>query len=363
MDMVRCHRVGVQLQQAAMQWRQAMNISLRFTTYCAGRVAYWWGVCALVLAFSATCQAEGPRFPEIHLSDVRRLPPVPLAEKLAETIIDTFSEHPAESEEPPLELMPEELSPFRRALDSPGGEFWEVEELSPLEAAIEDIPEIPPPTKIWSGRIELGFNGASGNSDLSNLRAAGKLRRETNLTIFTFDINYNSGTNRGKRTEDQLLADSRLERIFLQSRWSGFIHSSVDNDPFTAYHSRFTADAGTSYSLIRGERAQLKIRMGWGAMRELQGPNAAEWVPEGSYGYEFSKKLWARQKFTAKTDAFFDLRDYTDYRMRTDAGWESKIDQSGHLSVRLSSIHRYDSTPGDRKPSDLTYSAQIVWDF
>ncbi len=332
------------------------------------RLAWVGGVVSLLAFAISAAKADGPvfpalHFPEIHLSDVRRLPAVPLAEKLAVSIIDTFSEKAPESVEPPLELLPEELSPFRKALDSPAGESWEIEEISPLEEAIDKLPEFEPPEKIWSGRIELGFNGSAGNSELTNLRAAARLRRETKVTTFTFDWNYNSATNTGKQTEDQMLFDSRFERVFLQTRWSSFIHGSGDYDTFTAYDLRLTTDAGASYNLLRDDRTKLKLRFGWGVMKEIGGPDEKQWVPEGSYGYEFSKKLWDRQKLTAKTDAFFDLRDYSDYRMRTDAGWESKIDQNGHLSIRLSGIHRYDSTPGNKKPSDLTYSAQLVWDF
>lgn len=326
-----------------------------------GLVVYCW---ALALAPPAVAQVPLP-LPD--LSSVRRLPPLPLAERLAEELAENLIDHlrpeqPGEPQEPPLELLPEEQSPFRKALELPAGEPLEIEELSPLELSIGELPDLPPPPKIWSGRIQLGLNGSSGNSEQTSLRATANLKRETDRSVFTFDTVYTVAVANGEVNEDQLLLESRLERSFLETRWSGFIHGTTEYDAFTEYEMRVTGDGGVAYKLIRNERTQLQLRIGWGAMKEV-GPPDAVWVPEGSYGYEFSHQLWDRHKLSAKTDIYFDMGDYGNYRARSDAGWEMKIDSDGHLSFRLSGIHRYDSTPGDKRPSDLTYAALVVWDF
>lgn len=317
-------------------------------------LAWWW-----VLALASQAVAQLP-VPDLGL--VRRLPPVPLAEKLADNLIDTLRPEEDEEPAPPLELMPEEQSPFRKALDLPAGEPLDIDEPSPLEIAIEELPDLPEHPKIWSGRIQLGLNGATGNSEQSDLRVTGNIKRETDRSKFVFDAVYTMGTSNGEIDEDQLLLESRFERSFSTTRWYGFVHGTTEYDAFTDWEMRVTGDGGISYKLIRNERTQLQLRIGWGAMKEI-GPPDAVWVPEGSYGYEFSHKMWKRHKLTAKTDVYFDMGNYGNYRARSDAGWEMKIDNEGHLSFRLSGIHRYDSTPGDSKPSDLTYAALLVWDF
>jgi len=319
----------------------------------------WW---MLALASPAVAQLPLPDLSMPDLGLVRRLPPVPLAEKLADNLIGTLRPEEEQPGEPPLELMPEDQSPFRKALDLPAGEPLDIDEPSPLEIAVDDLPELPKPPKIWSGRIQLGLNGTSGNSEQSDLRLAGNIKRETDRSVFKFDSVYTMGTANGEIDEDQLLLESRYEHSFAMTRWYGFIHGTTEYDAFTDWELRVTGDGGISYKLIRNEKTQLQLRIGWGAMKEI-GPPDAEWVPEGSYGYEFSHQMWKRHKLTAKTDIYFDMGNYSNYRARSDAGWEMKIDQEGHLSFRLSGIHRYDSTPGTSKPSDLTYAALLVWDF
>src|SRR5690606_34895661 len=93
-------------------------------------LAWWW---VLALASQAVAQ-----LPVRDLGLVRRVPPVPLAEKLADNLIDTLRPEEDEEPTPPLELMPEEQSPFRKALDLPAGEPLDIDEPSPLEIAIEE---------------------------------------------------------------------------------------------------------------------------------------------------------------------------------------------------------------------------------
>jgi hypothetical protein len=80
-------------------------------------------------------------------------------------------------------------------------------------------------------------------------------------------------------------------------------------------------------------------------------------------GASFEHRLTRRQKLIASSDFYPDLGDIQDYRVRSNAAWEVKIDPPARLSLRIGAIDRFDSSPNGKKKNDLDYSTLIVWEF
>jgi putative salt-induced outer membrane protein YdiY len=216
--------------------------------------------------------------------------------------------------------------------------------------------------KLWEGRVELGLNGSDGNSERFATRYGAKIKRQTRRTTFTADLLYSTSYANGAKNEDKLLTESRTEWRLWDTPWHYFAHGTTEYDQFTAFGIRLTGDTGLGYQYIDTGITQFKWRVGVGFSQELDSPDES-FTPEGVVGASFEHRLTRRQKLIASSDFYPDLGDIQDYRVRSNAAWEVKIDPPARLSLRIGAIDRFDSSPNGKKKNDLDYSTLIVWEF
>jgi hypothetical protein len=95
---------------------------------------------------------------------------------------------------------------------------------------------------------------------------------------------------------------------------------------------------------------------------EVGGPEDA-WSPELLFGGEFKHKFNATHSVSGKVDFYPTITDFGDYRLNSQAAWEIALSKAWGLSLKLSVIDRYDSTPEGAKANDLDYSTLILWTF
>jgi hypothetical protein len=48
-------------------------------------------------------------------------------------------------------------------------------------------------------------------------------------------------------------------------------------------------------------------------------------------------------------------------RINSKAGWELLLDEEMNLSLKLTVLDRYDSTPNRAEPNDIDYAAMLLW--
>jgi putative salt-induced outer membrane protein YdiY len=305
--------------------------------------AQWWGL-ALVLwsAVAAAQQAAmvptAPEFPGVQLpADGAAMFPLP----------PTVPVPPAvDTQAPPPIPIPSAVPPQ-----------------TPLTEPVVAAPaEVKPPPKVWEGSLELGLNGAEGNSQTFNLRGGGKLKRKTEANVFTNELDYRKDSADSVDTANKAFLESRWEHLFGQSPWTWFAHLTFDYDEFQAWDTRLAGDTGFGYRLLKSDVTQLTARLGGGASREFGGTDE-ETKPEGVFGLEFEQKLNSRHKITASAEYRPDVSDFADYRLVSKAGWEILLDEALHLSMKLGVADRYDSSPEGRKPNDLDYSLVLLMSF
>jgi putative salt-induced outer membrane protein YdiY len=216
--------------------------------------------------------------------------------------------------------------------------------------------------KLWGGSFELGLDGTEGNSQTLNFRFGFDAKRSAPESVLTLDLDYRKNTSEAEETAHRAFLDWRYERLFPESLWTCFVHGSVDYDEFKAFDLRVTADLGVGYHLMKTETTSLVARGGGGFSHEIGGADKS-YVPEAVFGLDFEHQLNQRQKLTFSTEYTPDVTDIGDFRLTSRAGWEVLIDQEMNLSLKLSVLDRYDSTPGGAKPNDLDYSAVLLWRF
>jgi putative salt-induced outer membrane protein YdiY len=218
------------------------------------------------------------------------------------------------------------------------------------------------PLKLWSGRVELGLNGADGNSQNLNTRSSGELVRKTPRNELTFNVTHNFARSESTRTADKLLYDTRFEKLFQASCWLAFVHNSVEYDDFQAFDSRVGFDGGIGYQCMKTDTTSLRGRVGAGASREYGVPGS-RYIPEGNLSCDFEHKLSPGHKLVLKSEYLPNLEEFEEFRAKNDLAIETGLDLLGPMSLKMGVVDQYDSTPNGKKHNDVQYTAQVVWDF
>jgi putative salt-induced outer membrane protein YdiY len=282
--------------------------------------------------------------PELFHPDVRRLPAVEVLPLPG-------------GETPPL--------PNGEALPLPSGEILPSADgaAEPAAPPPEDLPGQPETAvKLWEGGFELGLDGTEGNSQTLNFRLGFDAKRTAPQSVVTLDLDYRKNTTEAQETAHRAFLDWRYERLFPESPWTCFVHGTVDYDELKMFDVRVTADAGLGYQLIKTESTSLAARAGGGFSHEI-GSTDEDYVPEAVFGLDFEHQLNERQKLTVAVEYTPDVTDLGDFRLTARAGWEVLMSEQMNLSLKLSVLDRYDSTPAGAKPNDLDYAAVLLWKF
>lgn len=215
---------------------------------------------------------------------------------------------------------------------------------------------------LWEGNVELGMSGSHGNSETFDYMIGLDAKRETEEHILDFDLRYDRKTADSLETAHRLFSEVRWELLFEDTSWTWFFHETTDYDEFKAYDLRLSYDTGLGRCLIKNDDTSLLARAGAGFSHEIGSPDE-ELVPEAVFGLQFSHKLNERQKVSGSSEYSPDVTDFLDYRLKSKASWEVLLDEETNLSLKVSILDRYDSTPYGKKPNDLDYTLTLLWKF
>ncbi len=217
-------------------------------------------------------------------------------------------------------------------------------------------------SKGWENHAEFGLDGSSGNADTLAIQTGLEMKRKTKKYTFALDFDYRQASASNVTTEDNGRLNLDYDRLFNDSPWTLFGKFGMEFDEFKSFDLRLNMNGGLGYYWIRNDKTNIVTRFGAGASKEIGSPDD-DWVPEAVFGFEADHQLSARQKVKAKIDYFPAWDDFSNYRLVTDLAWETLIDSSENLSLRLSLTDRYDSTPQGAKPNDFYYSALLLYKF
>lgn len=298
-----------------------------------------WLLWPQVAAAQDTRYATYPESNVLHVPPLEKLPAV---QPTPQPVVPPASVPPANSLTP---LLPMPAYP-------PGEQVI----VAPQPAAL------PPPVKLWEGNIELGLSGSAGNSETMSFRFATHLERDTQDRIATADLLYRKTHADGTETANNLLGEGRHEWILGSSNWTYFVHGTAEYDEFRAFDLRLAGDTGLGHYFIRNDITELQTRGGAGVSHEIGGPDDS-YVPEAVAGLTVKHKLSDRQRFLLTSDYYGDWTDFNDFRINSQMAWELLLDEAMNLSLKLSVLDRYDSTPNGAKHNDIDYAATMLWAF
>jgi putative salt-induced outer membrane protein YdiY len=256
----------------------------------------------------------------------------------------------------------------RTDLYAPASFTYAVAPEPPPEAPEQDPPsDLPPPGpsffRGWTGSIEAGLNGSTGNSETLNLRGALSLNRDSTRMKTTFASYYAYGTSDGRKNRSRGELALRNDWKIVTSPWRVFATAKAEYDEFQDWTWRLSGIVGVGYAIIADERTNLIARLGLGGSREIGG-RENDLVPELNLGADFDHRLTERQKIFAGMDFYPSLKDTADYRVVGRAGWEVLVDPEVNMTLKVGVENRYDSTPGPgRRKNDVDYYMLLGWKF
>lgn len=212
----------------------------------------------------------------------------------------------------------------------------------------------------WDAGVELGMNGATGNSESFSMQVGANAKRETDEDSLAVDLLYAKSSADSVETQNNAYLKGRYDHNVGDSPWTLFGVGTLTYDEFRAFDLRLAANGGVGYDLVRTDEVTVRGRFGGGASREFGGPED-QTVPEAVYGADYEHELTKRQKLRIQADYYPSWENYNDYRLVTDASWEILLDEETNLHLKISLIDRYDSTPNGSKPNDLNYAVLLLW--
>ena len=227
------------------------------------------------------------------------------------------------------------------------------------------LPAVVPPPKIWSGGAEAGVNGATGNSELFNMRVGVNATRKAADNIFASDFLYTFTRTNGTTTQQQAILNARDEVLFAGTPWSMFASTNIEYDELRAYRFLVGVYGGVGYTIRDDEQFTWRVRGGAGAVRQIGSDGtASRWVPEALFGTDFTWRLDDRQSVVGSVDYYPRIDDWTQFRVRARVAYQIVLDKATCTTLRLGVQDRYDSNPGGTaRRNDLNYYATLGFTF
>jgi len=213
----------------------------------------------------------------------------------------------------------------------------------------------------WEGSFEVGINGQAGNTEALSYLMGFDLSRTSPLSESQILFDYALATTNGLQTQNFGLLTVNWDRVFIEgSPWSVYSKSRLLFDEFRPFDRRWSTNGGIGYKWLDNEAGLFRTRFGTGVSREFGGLNK-RWVPEAAFGLDWKRQLGAFQKINASIDYFPDWDNFDDFRMVSDIGWELLLNPASNMSLKLSILDTYDSTPDGARPNDINYGLLLLW--
>lgn len=216
----------------------------------------------------------------------------------------------------------------------------------------------------WEKSVDVGINGASGNSENLNLRILLGAERNTDKMETSLSALYRLTTSDGDETENRFRFDIRNDWLPPEGskiRW--WAQGSYEFDEFQEWDSRVSGAAGIGYEFIKNDKHTLVGRLGFGGSQTFGDMNE-DFRPEAVAGLDYTWNIKDGQQFTAGTEVFLDVSETENFRANSYAQYEVLLDAESNLTFKTGIAHRYDSEPGaTAERSDVEYYASMGWKF
>ncbi|MET0043151.1 MAG: DUF481 domain-containing protein, partial [Candidatus Thiodiazotropha sp. 6PLUC3] len=107
--------------------------------------------------------------------------------------------------------------------------------------------------KPWKHQLEMGLNGASGNSDTMNIHLGFSTEYTDLEKAWNFSTAYDRAKSDGDVSANRFFADLKREWIWPGIPWFSYMQGRYDWNQFKDWDDRISASSGIGYQHIKNE--------------------------------------------------------------------------------------------------------------
>lgn len=217
------------------------------------------------------------------------------------------------------------------------------------------------PVKL-NGRINVGLNKASGNTDLENAHVDAEFLARTVSHRVTLGGAYNRASEDNRKTEDN--ATGRLKHDYFLTRalyW--YLSGMAERDQFKDIRLRTTFGPGLGYQFFEGEDMNLALEAGPSYVYTNYENGGKDDSLSGRWAVRFDRFFFEKFfQYYFANEGFISASDTSDLFMFTRTGLRFPI--RGGLSLNAGFEWDWDNTPAeDADKSDYRYILSIGYGF
>ncbi len=239
---------------------------------------------------------------------------------------------------------------------------------STAEAEALQIPEItsinPPqePAIRLNGRINIGLNNASGNTDTETAHADAELIARAVENRLTLGGAYNRASEDNQKTEDNARGFIKHD-TFLTEKLYWYLNGEIERDEFKEINLRTTIGPGVGYQFFEGEPMNLSVEAGPSYVNTDYDNTADEDSISGRWAVKFDRFFFEKLfQYYFSNEGYVSASDSSDVFMFTKTGLRFPL----HSGLFLNAGFEWDwnNTPAeDAEKSDYRYIFSLGYGF
>jgi len=208
---------------------------------------------------------------------------------------------------------------------------------------------------------DVGFVSATGNSDVTTFNLGERLILRSPTWEHRQQFGSIYGSRDGEESANLLFANWRSDRAL--NEWlSVFGFAGYDRNPFAGIARRFEEAAGLAAKLVRTERDQWGVELGFALTQQRSVDDISNSFPSLRSGTLFKHFFTETAYFSQGVEYLPSLEVSQDYRINSETAIVAPI--STHIAMKLGYSVRFDNLPelGKRKSDRiLTSGLQFNW--
>lgn len=214
---------------------------------------------------------------------------------------------------------------------------------------------------LWTGFVDAGIAGTSGNSQTTTFNLGMNAARTTNrdkISVYIASLYASNSTNGPKVISAEATRGGIAYSLNITPRAYAFGTTDLEFDKFQKLDLRFVGGGGLGYHVTKSERTMFDIFAGGDINKEFYSTGLSRTSGEILFGEELNYKATKSTTFHEKAVLFPNLSNGGQFRFNFDAGAITNLNK--WLAWQASVSDRYLSNPlRGTKGNDLIYSTGV----
>jgi putative salt-induced outer membrane protein YdiY len=235
----------------------------------------------------------------------------------------------------------------------------------PERLRFSDIASINPPQEPalrLNGRINVGLNKASGNTDTESGHVDAELIARAAKNRMTLGGAYNRASDDNQKTEDNLRGYLKHD-YFLTEKLYWYLKGGVERDDFKDIDLRTTIGPGLGYQVFEGERMNLSFEAGPSYVYTDYDNAEVEDSISGRWAVKFDRFFFEKLfQYYFSNEGFVSASDTSDVFMFTKTGLQFPLYSGFFLNAGFE--WDWDNMPAEEaEKSDYRYILSLGYGF